>query len=258
MEIQRTTLEDALARTESDVDAALKAAAATASQLKRARKAAASGVLRDLERSLEAAEQLAGALRDSVRAARAGWSFDDRDYLESGAFVQEVLKLGHSRGLSLQELDDRIVSYPSLVRVLPNDAVIEIDRKRQRGIRPSVLVETLRGTQGRPPRFRPETFIEALARAYELVRAAQGKEPGGTVKLTDLYRDQTNLPGQSTAYSRQEFVRDIYLLDESGVDRTKNGSRMTLPASSGVRTSSTLATVMRNGDLKIYFGIAFR
>ena len=58
--------------------------------------------------------------------------------------------------------------------------------------------------------------------------------------------------------SRQELVRDIYLLDESGVDRTKDGSLMTLPASSGARTSGTLATVMRNGDLKIYYGIAFR
>ena len=68
----------------------------------------------------------------------------------------------------------------------------------------------------------------------------------------------TVLPGQSAAYSQQEFARDIYLLDESGVDRTKDGLRMTLPASSGARTSSTLATVMRNGELKIYYGIAFR
>lgn len=258
MEAERTSLEEALARTESDIDAALKAGTAAASQLKRAKKAAASGVLRDLERSLESAEQLAGALRDSVRAARAGWSFDDRRYLESGAFTQEVLELGHSRGLVLQEQDDRIVSYPSLVRVLANDAAIEVDRKRQRGIRPSVVVETLKATQSRPPRFRPEAFIEALARAYRLVLGAQGKEPGATVKLVDVYRVLTVLPGQSAAYSRQELVRDVYLLDQSGVDRTKDGSRMTLPASSGARTSSTLATVMRNGDLKIYFGIAFR
>ena len=258
MEMQRTSLEDALARTESDVDAALKAAAATASKLKRAKKAAASGAMRDLPRSLEAAEQLAGAVRDSVRAARAGWSFDDREYLESGGFVQEVLQLGRMRGLTLEEQDGRIVSYPSLVRVLPNDAAIEIDRKRQRGIRPSVLVETLRSNQSRPPRFRAEVFIEALARAYEWVRAVQGKEPGATVKLTDAYRLLTVLPGQRTAYSQQEFARDIYLLDESGVDRTKDGSRMTLPASSGARTSSTLATVMRNGDLKIYYGVEFR
>jgi len=258
MEDQNPTLEGALARTEGDIEAALKAATAVMSQLKRAKKAAALGVLRDLERNLEAAEQMAGALRDSVRTARGGWTFDDRAYLGSGAFANELLQLGRSRDLVLQEQDDRLVSYPSLIRVLPNDAAIEIDRKRQRGIRPSVVVETLRATQGRPPRFRPEAFIEALARAYEFVRAAQGKERGATVKLVDVYRVLTVLPGQSAAYSQQEFARDIYLLDESGVDRTKDDSRMSLPASSGARTSSTLATVMRTGELKIYYGVEFR
>lgn len=258
MEAHRPNLEEALARSQADAEAALRAAAAVASQLKRAKKAAVTGALRDLERSFESAEQLAGALRDAVRSARAGWQFDDRDHLASGAFAQEVLQLGRLRGLALQEQDGLIVSYPSLVRVLPNDAAIEIDRKRQRGIRPSVVVDTLSATQSRPPRFRPEPFIEALSRAYQLVLAAQGKEPGATVKLIDVYRVLTMLPGQSSAYSQQELARDIYLLDESGVDRTKDGLRMTLPASSGARTSSTLATVMRNGGLKIYYGIEFR
>ena len=75
MEQSGATLEGALTRTESDIDAALKAAAATVAQLKRAKKAATVGGLRDLERALEGAEQLSGAFRDSVRAARAGWEF---------------------------------------------------------------------------------------------------------------------------------------------------------------------------------------
>ena len=258
MDAENATLESALSRTESDIDAALKAATAVMSQLKRAKKAATFGLLRDIARDLEAADQLAGALRDSVRAARGGWTFDDRAYLGSGAFANELLELSNSRGLALREQDDRLVGYPSVVRVLPNDAAIQIDRKRQRGIRPSVVVETLRVAQSRSPRFRPEAFLEALARAYDLVRASQGKERGATVKLTDVYRVLTVLPGQSATYSQQEFARDIYLLDESGVARTKDGSRMTLPASSGARTSSTLATVMRNGELKIYYGVDFR
>ena len=68
----------------------------------------------------------------------------------------------------------------------------------------------------------------------------------------------TILPGQSAVYSQQEFVRDVYLLDESGVDCTRDGLQMTLPASSGARTTSTLVTVMRDGDVKIYYGIEFR
>jgi len=252
------TLEGALTRTESDIDAALKAAAATVAQLKRAKKAANVGGLRDLERALEGAEQLSGAFRDAVRAARGGWGFDDKAYLESGAFVRELLAAGRTRGVHLDELDGQVVSYPSLVRVLANDGAVEIDRKRHKGIRPTVLVETLRTNQERPVRFRPAVFIEALDRAYELVRASQEKEPGAVVRLTDVYRVLTVLPGQTLAYSKQEFVRDIYLLDESGVGATKEGRRMTLPASTGARTSNTLATVMRNGELKLYYGVAFR
>ena len=156
--------------------------------------------------------------------------FDDREYLESGAFAREVLELARSQGLVLQEQDDRIVSYPSLMRVLPNDAAVEIDRKRDRRIRPSRVVAALRGTRDRPARFKPEAFIEALGHVYELVRARQKKERGGTVKLIDVYRALTILPGQSAVYSQQEFVRDVYLLDESGVDCTRDGLQMTLPA----------------------------
>ncbi len=258
MEPLQATLEGALTRTESDIDAALKAAAATVAQLKRAKKAANVGGLRDLERALEGAEQLSSAFRDSVRAARAAWSFDDKAYLESGAFVQELLAAGRTRGVHLDELDGQVVSYPSLVRVLANDGAVEIDRKRHKGIRPTVLVETLRANQERPVRFRPAAFIEALAHAYDLVEASQDKESGAVVRLTDVYRVLTVLPGQTSTYSKQEFVRDIYLLDESGIGTTKDGLRMTLPASTGARTSNTLATVMRNGELKIYYGIAFR
>jgi len=258
MDAQDATLEGALARTEDDIDAALKTAADMTSKLKQAKKAAAFGVLRDLEKHLEISEQLAGALRDKVRNTRGGWAFDDRAYLGSGAFANELLQLGNSRGLVLREQDDQLVGYPSVVRVLPDRAAIQIGTKKQQGIRPSVVVEKLRLASARAPRFRPATFVEALARAYEFIRASQGKEPGATVKLEDVYRLLTVLPGQSKDYSQQEFARDIYLLDESGVDRTKNDSRMSLPASSGARTSSKLTTVTREGGIKIYYGIEFR
>ncbi|MEO9175729.1 MAG: hypothetical protein ABI317_09485 [Gaiellales bacterium] len=258
MEDRTETLERALSRSEGDIDAATKAATATTAQLKAAKKAAAAGSLRDLERSLASAEQLVGALRESVQAARAGWSFDDRAYLESGDFTRELVELGAQQELGLQEQDDRLVCYPSTIRVLPGEAAVEVDRKRSRAIRPSALVDRLKAAQARPVRFNAERFIEALHQAYGLVRALREKDPGATLRLVDIYRALTILPGQASAYALQEFARDIYLLDESGVDRTKSGARMSLPASSGARTSSTLVTVMRSGELKIYYGIDFQ
>jgi hypothetical protein len=252
------TLEAALARTEADADVAIKTARSVVSQLARAKKAAGVGALRDLERGLEAAQELAEALRESIRSARLGWRFDERPYLESGAYSRELIEAGRSRGVDLREQDERIVAFPSLVRILPSDAAIEIDRKKQRQIRPSHVVEGFRAAQGRPPRFRADNFLEALLRAYRLVVAEQGKDFGATVRLLDVYRILTVLPGSASTYSRQEFARDVYMLDESGVELTRDGSRVSLPAATGTRGSQALTTVTREGSVKTYFGIAFR
>jgi hypothetical protein len=144
---ETSTLEVALARTESDLDAVLKVSAALAAQLRRAKKAAANGAVRDLERALEGCTELAGEVREAVRAGVASWSFDIQGYLESGDYRREVLSLARERGLQLHEQDDRLISFPSLVRVVSNDASVEVDRKRNRSIRPSVLIDALGAAQ---------------------------------------------------------------------------------------------------------------
>lgn len=212
----------------------------------------------DLDKALEQAQQLAGATREAVARARSGWSFDTRAHMESGAFTDEVLAAAEDAGVTAQEQDGRIVSFPSLVRVLPGDEAVEIDRKRTREVRPSHIVGRLQSAQSRPTRFRAEPFLEALLRAYRYVIAEGGREIGDTVRLVDVYRALTVLPGQSAAYSMPEFVRDIYLLDESRVAESRDGLRLSLPAASGTRTGSALRAVTRSGDMKTYYGIAFR
>jgi hypothetical protein len=251
-------LEAALARTEADADAAARAAGAVVKEIKRAKAAAGSGTMRDLHKALEAAEQLADALRDSVRTLRSGWQFDEREHLESGAYTAELIETARERGVRLFEQDERILSYPSVARVLPADAALEIDRKRERRIRPSVVAEHLKKLQQRQPRFKAEQFLESLHRAYKLALAEQGRLPGAAVRLLDLYQILTVLPGQSREYSKQEFARDLYLLDESGAKETRDGLRVSFPAATGTKTSGTLSTVNKEGELKTYFGIAFR
>ena len=256
MENTAAKLEDALARTEADTDAALKSATALASQLKRAKKAASVGSLRDLERALEGAEELAGTLRDSVRTARTGWRFDDRAYLDSGEFAQELLAAAQAAGVRVVEQEDRLVSYPSLVRILPADAAIEIDRRRLRSIRPSVVVESLKRAQTRPLRFRPATFLETLFRAYRLVLAENGRDLGSVARVVDLYRVLTLLP--TAAYTKPEFARDLHQLDESGETRTRDGLTLSFSAATGTKGGSFLPAVTSSGDVKPYYGIAFR
>jgi hypothetical protein len=249
-------LETALAATEERVDAALKAAAAVTRELKKAKAGAERGQLRDLRRALSAATDL---VADAVRAtegAEASFDFDEEAHLESGSYAQELLEAAAAQDVAMYEADDRLLCYPSLIKVLPGDAAVEIDRRRERRLRPSVLVGLLAATQARPPRFRPQPFLESLASGYDLVRSQKQQRDGAVVRLVDVWGVLTLLPGQRD-YTRAEFARDLYLLDSSGVATTKSGRVLGWHASSGTRGPGTLATVAKTGQQQLYWGISF-
>jgi hypothetical protein len=119
-----------------------------------------------------------------------------------------------------------------------------------------VLVRLLKGLQSRPPKFKAEAFLEALASGYDLVVARTGGRNGSVVKLVDVYALLTVLPGLAREYTKQEFARDLYLLDQSGVVATKNGRQLSLPASALTRGPGVLTTVSRSGQEKVYAGIS--
>jgi len=153
--------------------------------------------------------------------------------------------------------DERLLCYPSLIKVLPGDAAVEIDRRREKRLRPSVLVGLLAASQGRPPRFRPKPFLESIESGYDLARSQKQHREGAVVRLVDVWGVLTLLPGQQRDYSRAEFARDLYLLDSSGVATTKSGRMLRWHASSGTRGSGTLATVAKTGQQQLYWGISF-
>lgn len=95
--------------------------------------------------------------------ARASYELDENAYLSSGEFTSELLAEAEAQGVAMFAEDDRLLCYPLLLRVLPNDAAIEIDRKRERRLRPSVVVAALAAAQSRPPRSKAEPFLESLA-----------------------------------------------------------------------------------------------
>ncbi|MDQ3617060.1 MAG: hypothetical protein M3393_10685 [Actinomycetota bacterium] len=250
-------LEAALAATEERVNAALKATAAVTRELKKAKTGAERGQLRELRRALGNAVSLAA---DATRAAEvAGVSFDldEKDYLESGSFAKELLEAAVSQDLAMFEADDRLLCYPSLVKVLPGDAAVEIDRRREKRLRPSVLVSLLAATQARPPRFRPQPFLESVERGYDLVRSQGNQRDAAVVRLVDVWNVLTLLPGQQRDYTRPEFARDLYLLDSSGEATARSGRVLRWHASSGTRGSGTLATVAKTGQQQLYWGISF-
>ena len=97
-----------------------------------------------------------------------------------------------------------------------------------------------------------------LRSAYELRVAADDKHDDAVVRLVDIWTVLTMMPGQRTQYSRQEFARDLYLLDQSGVTRSERNPRaLRWAASTGTKGAGVLTTVARNGQEQRYWGIYF-
>ena len=257
MSTRPTSLEEALGAVERDADAAIKSLGSTLKAAKKAKSAAALGQIRDLEQAMEGATSLAGQAAGAVDDLRAGWQFDVGGWFASGDYAKELLASAAEAGVKAFESDERILCYPAIVQVSASDATIVVDKKKDRRIRPSVVVRHLDALQQQPPKFKPEAFIESLATGYDYVVAAKGLRPGAAAKLVDVHRVLTLLPGAAREYTRQEFARDMYLLDQSGVVGCKDGRRMGLPASALTRGSGVLTTVTRAGQTKVYAGVAF-
>lgn len=252
-------LEAALARTQADVEEAARTAAALTRELKRARAAASTGQVRDLRKALDSAVEQARQLATAAQSAQAGYDVDERELLASGAYTKELLAAAAESGLDMFEEDDRLLCYPSVVGLLPGEPALEVDRRRERRLRPSVVVALLAKAQQAGPRFKAEPFLASLAAGYDHVVAKQHKQPGAVVRLVEVYGLLTLLPGQARDYSKPEFTRDLYLLDHSGVTVTTGRDRRRLrwAASSGTRQSGVLSTVARSGQQQLYWGIAF-
>lgn len=250
-------LEQALLEVEADADAALKSLGAALRATKRAQAAAVTGQVRELQQAMDAAAALASQAAEAAARLRDGWTFDVAGWLSSGAYAKELLAAAAEAGVTAFESDDRILCYPAIVQVSPGDATVAVDKRKDRRIRPSVVVRALGALQQRPPRFKADAFIESLATAYHLVVADKGLRPGAPARLVEVHKVLTLLPGAGRDYTRQEFARDIYLLDQSGVVETREGLRMTLPASAMTRGSGVLTTVAKSGQTKVYVGVAF-
>lgn len=257
----RNSLEQALAQTEADADAACKAATAALRSLKKFRVAAQLGNLRELQKAIEVAGQAIAELEQQFSQAKAGWKFDEETYLSNGSFVAEVLATASQTGVHLYERDDRLYCYPSLIRVLPNDRAVVVDKTRERRLRPSVLVRHLQELQNKPVRFKSEAFLESLYDAYSTAVKTRGKarrETEAIVPLVEIYNLLTLLPGQAKEYARQEFARDLYLLDQSGVTTARNGAVASFHAARGNEAvSKVIPIVTKDGQAKTYYGISF-
>jgi len=251
------TFEAGFADAERAATATTKAVAVLAAAARQFHKAATEGDILKMRKVSERLSTLVESTRQEIGNARSAWPFspeEEEKYLKE-SFAAELLEVARKEGLQIQQRDEGLVVFPSILRVLPADRAARINRRKVQGIRPSRLAQVLKAIQARKPKASAEHFLEVLHRAYRLIA---GAEYGKTVALSSIYDTLTLLPGSSATYDQTDFVRDLFLLDRSGVGKTKSGSTYSLPASTGTKSArGTYSFVAPDGETVTYYGIRF-
>ena len=258
--------ERAFGDTERAADSTVKSAAALVTLARQLQKAAKEGNISSIKRSQGRLNDALDVLRQTVANALQSWPFQDGEeeqYLKDG-FAEELRHIASERGVTIRERDGRLVSHPSIVRILPSDRAVRIDKKKVSTIRPSHLAGILIDNQEKPGRYPAGRFLEALYRVYsELVREDSSGRlmkagPGRVVPLARIYKLFTSLPGIEREYAPMDFARDLYQLDTSGVTKTRSGASVFFHASTGTRSDRDVFTfVGPDGQDVKYYGVRF-
>lgn len=251
------TFESGFADTERAATSAKKVVATLAAAIRQLQKAASEGEIAKMRKASERLMVVLESTRQEVENARAAWPFSPESeeiYLRN-SYASEILEAALVNGVQIQRRDEGLVVFPSILRIVPSERAVMIDRRKVQAVRPSRLIKALKAIQSAKPKMGPEHFLEVLHRVYRLLA---GKECGETITLVAVYEALTLLPGSKTTYDQTEFARDLFLLDRSGVTRTKSGARFSLPASNGTKGArGTYSFVAPDGEAVTYYGIQF-
>ena len=258
--------EQAFSDTESVAEVTAKSATDLAKLAKQLQKAAKEGNIAAIKRIQDKLNDARMALGQAVANAVQSWPFQDDEeeqYLRDG-YSAELRRAALEHGLEIYERDGGLICHPSIVRILPGERAVRIDRKQTSTIRPSHLLGLLHENQKKPGRYPVDRFLEALYKRYlditqedsssRLVKGVQER----VVPLDRIYKQFISLPGSGQDYTPMDFTRSLYQIEESGQTTTKSGARVSFSASTGARSAKGLFTfVGPDGQDVQYYGVRF-
>ena len=257
------TIESACAETQRRLETSLKSVGKLTSGLKAAQKAARVGDLSVLHKALGELEGHLQVVRTETVNAAKSWPLTEAEesaLFSDGEYLLELVSSATKAGLQASLEDGTFVCYPSLVKVDAARRCVVIDRKPYRNVRPSALVAHLQAVQTRPPKFKAAQFLEALYVAWDHARhlRAAGRPPGTDVRVANVYAALTIAPGSSKEYSKPEFGRDLYLLEQSGERQTRKGAQIHFGRSTGTKALGGVITVVGEDGRRVdYSSIGF-
>ena len=259
------TFEQAFNDLENSSASTLKSVSDLSKLIKQVQKAAQQGNIAALKRTQGNLNHTLSTLRQGVDNIANLWPFQEEDeetYLREH-YMGELLTASQGKGLNIHMSDGRLISHPSVVRILPNERAVRIDRKKNSSIRPSHLINLLLENQQKKSPHKSQAFLEALYSVYleltkenALDRLTKGN--GRVIPLERVYKMLTSLPGSAREYDRTDFARDIYVLEVNGPRKTKKGAVVSFPASTGAKQSKgVFLFVGPDGRTVVYYGLRF-
>lgn len=258
-----TTLEQAFDDTKKAADSTLKSANDMVKLAKQLQKSAQEGNIGAMKKATSGLEAALGALRQDVANAGEVWPFKDEAeerYLAEH-YPDELRYAALAKGLDIYHRDGRLISYPSIVQILPEHRKIIIDKKPVETIRPSFLTEILVKNQKKMPKYTSAAFLEALYKVYEPLAELERnkrliKDP--VIPLSKIYELFTVRPGTKPEYDKTEFARNLYFLQADGTLRTRKGLLASISNSTGAKkVGGTFQFVGPDGNVQTFFGIRF-
>lgn len=260
------SFEQAFSDAERAAESVIKSTGDLARHARALKKAAQEGNVAGVKRAQSRIDDAVSALRQDALNTSSTWPFQEEDekrYLDD-QYADELRGVAEEAGLNIFERDGSLISYPSILRILPGDRAVRVDSKRVPTIRPSHLVGMLLKNQQKPLRRLPMSYLNALYAVYSDIVGEGGshgqmsKGSGRVVPLARMYKLMTALPGSRREYSRTDFARDLYILDSDGPRRTNSGMVVSFPSSTGTRRRSDIFSFIGpKGDNVEYYGIRF-
>src|SRR3990172_8660034 len=123
-------------------------------------KAAQTGDIGSLRRAVERLALTIETARQQVANAGSAWPFTpdaEEAYFHDG-YEAELLEAAARAGLQMQRRDATLQAFPSVMRILPGERAVRVDKRKVTAVRPSRLVATLKTNQVK--RARPsEPFL---------------------------------------------------------------------------------------------------
>ncbi len=250
------SLEQALSDHEESVDTLLKAANKYVSTLKSWKKACQIGHMGNLQKFASTAAELVGALPETTADTRNAWTFDVRDYLESGEWRDELQTMAAEK-FSLRTLkeDDFLVSSPVTVRAVPGRTALAMGKVNWPAIRPKAVAAELKHLREKTMNANVQEFVEGLYGACVYLSSKENPH----AKFRDIYDLFCLTPGYKKENPPAAFGQQIYALHRSDVRATRGGRKLEIESATGSYKERDVFTVSsEDGHPLRYFTLWFK